>query len=940
MVSRLRGRQGMTGLFPRYEPAELGSYFAANWGRNLWGSGLMLPVYSEPSFADLMAFDSGAPVWRPLTEPEFRSVVGEVARQVGYDSLPDELTRMRLIALELMFAPPKSVSVAALAGPKVMVDLVAAHASAVDQAIAWGRQFLVTRKKNSTDFLVRVMRFPHPFSAARDPLLHDHVSLIWLLAGREKQGALHGYPLFFHLRAIQNYYHFVLASELTAVGFGIVRRIDAPGSWELEGVDPKAIGAFSKRSADILTWSDQWSDFESRGAARRFAALGSRRILAPTPEISLADARKQWVLEVPSEGCVALRASRDSPGQLAVGGWERYFLPSAVTTRAMLTGRILGDCVGQNVLIAEASRQVDEVIEASIRAGVLAANEPSAVCHLEFFQVEQRILEGVREGLGRGSPCKLSLPKNRPEGSKVPRRVASAGKRPDRIRIISANGEVLPGDTTMEFSDTSQAGEAPWLICLAQWNPAEVLSLLNEDERETGGTRNILVVVEASDHAGDFLRLVSGVASVPTGDSLGKTTQLRVGRTPIELINGELPVEPGQRFPLLERRPPGEMWVAVAGRDYDEDLRCAWNYQAGREWVLHQPNDLKGPMLELDFPVRWPKPGEPFDWKGKGLFAFKQGAIHHGHRWTILDAFGDPCRLILKGVGKSKEVSAVEVISWQNTVALVNPMEFRYVPGLQMEVLLRFEKSSFVLRKGELVLLRDVLSDCVVLEDGRAVPNEFRAFSPALVMADFKPSRKRPPDLVCVTDPFTEDIWKRLRHFRDARRLVVMTNELARAKVVLAHSLSKTLSISRKRKIDRIFCEEEDACGVVLPPRGVWVTAVEDGLAKKKGRLFSEAPEVRLGTGMVLGADEVAETPPRTPGPLETVSVSPAQDEQMLPNVVPRKITKAEKEEPKKKPSPPVAPPSVPARVDSKSTKGGKKPGTGKKKESPPSEIS
>lgn len=931
----------MTGLFPRYEPAGLLSYFWATWERNLWGSGLVPSIYSEPSIADLMALDVGSPVWRPLSDSAFLAVVEELARQVGYDLLTDALTRMRLIALELMFAPPKSVSVAALAGPKVMVDLVAAHASAVDQAIAWARQFLVTRKKNSTDFLMRAMRFPHPFSAAKDPLLHDHVSLIWLLAGREKQGALHGYPLFFHLRAIQSYYHFVLASELTAAGFGIVWRVDAPGLWELQGVDTYAIKVFSKQSADILTWSDQWSDFESRGAARRFAALGSRRILAPTPEISLTDARKQWALEVPQLSCMALRANRNSPGQLAIGGWERYFLPSAVTTRAMLIGRILGDCVGQNVSIAEARRHVEEAMEAAISSGVLAAHEPSAICHLELFQVEQRILEAVRAGLGEGSPCKLTLPKNRPEGSKVPRRVASAGKRPDRIRIISANGEVLPGDTAVEYSDTSQVAEAPWLICLAQWNPAEVLSYLNEDERETGGTRNILVVVEAPDHAGDFLRLVSGVASVPSGDSLGKSKQLRVGKKPIELIAGELPVKPGQRFPLLEGRPPDQIWLAVAGRDYPENVRCAWNYHAGREWVLHQPNDLKGPMLELDIPVPWPKLGEPFDWKGKGLFAFKQGAIHHGHRWTILDAFGDPCRLMLKGVGKSKEVYAAEVINWQNSVALVNPMEFRYVPGLQMEVLLRFEKSRLVLKKGELVLFREVLSDCVILEDGRVVPNEFRAFAPALIMADLKPSRTRPADLLCLTDPFVGDIWKRLRQFRGARRLVVMTNELAKAKALLAHSLSETMSINRKRKIHRIFSEEKGAGGVVLPPRGVWVTAANDAVTKKKeGRLFDEGPEVLPESGMVLEADEVAETPPRTPGSLDTVSVSPIQDEQMFPSAVTKKIKKAEEEEPKEKPSLPVDPQLVPVRVDSKSTKGGKKPGTGKKKDFPPSEIS
>lgn len=41
---------------------------------------------------------------------------------------------------------------------------------------------------------------------------------------------------------------------------------------------------------------------------------------------------------------------------------------------------------------------------------------------------------------------------------------------------------------------------------------------------------------------------------------------------------------------------------------------------------------------------------------------------------------------------RAKKVPAMEVVGWRDTVALVKTLPFRYVPGLQMEVLLRYEK--------------------------------------------------------------------------------------------------------------------------------------------------------------------------------------------------------------------------------------------------------
>lgn len=82
-----------------------------------------------------------------------------------------------------------------------------------------------------------------------------------------------------------------------------------------------------------------------------------------------------------------------------------------------------------------------------------------------------------------------------------------------------------------------------------------------------------------------------------------------------------------------------------------------------------------------------------------------------------------------------------------------------------------------MLRKGEIVLFREVLPDGVILEDGRMIPNEFRAFAPTLITTDFKMSKNRPSDLLCLAETLTDEIWIRLRQFRFAKRLAVVAND-------------------------------------------------------------------------------------------------------------------------------------------------------------------
>jgi len=852
----------MVGLFPRYQPLEFRSYFAKDFGAKIWQAGTPLGEFCEPRRARLWAEEGPPAVWECLSEERFGRLMDGLERLVGREK---GWSKSRLVALEPIFSPPKSVSVSALAGPEISLELLTLHSCAVGQALDWGRQFLGTRRKDPTDFCVEALRFPHPFSALKDPQVHEHAALIWLLEDREKQGALHGYPLFFHLQALQSYYHYCLAALLRAAGYRIERSPERPAAWELAGIDRGVIGVFSQRSEGILTWSDSWSDYESAGAARRFAALGSRRILPETPEVSLEEARLRWAKQVEPSRCSPQRTERVREDLLRIGGMTRHFESSAVTTMAMLKGRVLGACLGQGVPVEQACAQIDDAISNAISHGEIVAKGPSAVCHPEVFRMEREILETLRAGLGRGSNCRLVVPSGDSKAPKVSRSLASAAHRRDRVRIVSAKGKALDGEAVLELKNGSRGREAPWLILLRRWNAAEVRRFLSEDRKETGGKRDIMVVVEEADHAGDFVRLASQIASVAEAGSLGRARQLRFDGKVIEIQPDGLPRYGSRRFPPLEGRSASELRVVVAGADYPDSLRRWRNIQLGREWVLAQPEESKGPLITLDIPLPWPAPGAEYDWGGKGFFAFRYGGpFRHSSRWMVEGVTEDPTVLKIRARKRPGLIRVSDFKEPESTTALIKPMQFRFAPGLQLEVLLDYAMDGLKLFRGEIVLVAKILEEAIELSDGRIVPDRFRAFSPGGIVTELVPEQ-RPPEVLFVANPLTEDFLSRWKRYAAARRVVVPAPDAGKMKVALAGKIHTHLKKIRWETNERQLHGEEASRYGVLPPRGAW--QIKDAEPEKEPALEQPASVEEERTPDIESAETIppeapAETPP------------------------------------------------------------------------------
>ena len=162
----------------------------------------------------------------------------------------------RVAAVDLMFAAPKSVSLAHGLGSADVADAVrAAHERAVRSALGYlERESAVVRqgasRRERADGVV-CAEFLHRVSRADDPHLHSHVLLVNLAPGPSgRWTALHTPILFSDAATVGAMYHAALRHGITqALGWSWADT--GPERGELLGVPRAMIEAFSQRTVAI-----------------------------------------------------------------------------------------------------------------------------------------------------------------------------------------------------------------------------------------------------------------------------------------------------------------------------------------------------------------------------------------------------------------------------------------------------------------------------------------------------------------------------------------------------------------------------------------------------------------------------------------------------------------------------------------------------------------
>lgn len=190
----------------------------------------------------------------------------------GTEILSATHDRVRVVAFDLTFCAPKSVSLLqALGEPEMGTAVREAHEGAVSAAFDYVERRVAAvrrpldghRVPMAVDGLVGAA-FLHRTSRALDPHLHSHLVVANLALAEGFPGqALDGRGFYAHRQAADACYHAELRSRLTAA-LGVAWEPPESGRADVAGIAPELRQAFSQRSAAIAA------------ELARFAAAGPR----------------------------------------------------------------------------------------------------------------------------------------------------------------------------------------------------------------------------------------------------------------------------------------------------------------------------------------------------------------------------------------------------------------------------------------------------------------------------------------------------------------------------------------------------------------------------------------------------------------------------------------------------------------------------------------
>jgi conjugative relaxase-like TrwC/TraI family protein len=221
--------------------------------------------HGSPDLLESLALDPEAPVQRA----ELREVMQGFSPASGRPLRPAGSNGTRVAAVELMLAPPKTVSALwATASPYHRAQIESAHKRAVASALArTEREVSLVRRK--TNGVVRFERARSLFGAefihtssrlARDadaggvpdPQLHSHLLLFAAERADGKLAAIESRRLYRSARESGAWYRADLAANLRELGLSIGRRTGRNQRYfEVRGVPEQLASRWSSRSEDV-----------------------------------------------------------------------------------------------------------------------------------------------------------------------------------------------------------------------------------------------------------------------------------------------------------------------------------------------------------------------------------------------------------------------------------------------------------------------------------------------------------------------------------------------------------------------------------------------------------------------------------------------------------------------------------------------------------------
>ena len=324
----------------------------------------------------------------------------------------------RRVFYDFTFSPPKSVSVAALAGADERI--IAAHDHAVWSAMRELETFATTRVRaggghgdRSTGNFAAAL-FTHDTSRALDPHLHTHCVVFNATFDPVEQRwkALQNYELLRARKFAENVYYHELARELRSFGYQICNH--ARGDFQIEGVSEAICERFSKRDAQIdkalAKLLDEKPELAGANLKEIRAKLAvktrarkqkdlSRAELRTLWDAQLSDAERALLRQLPSRSeKVAIADRRVDIGEAVQWAEEHLFDRNSVVLECQLWQQALERARGESFTL-------DELKEITRQRNYIHSPErPNEVTLREVLLRELEIVQSVKDGAGACRP--------------------------------------------------------------------------------------------------------------------------------------------------------------------------------------------------------------------------------------------------------------------------------------------------------------------------------------------------------------------------------------------------------------------------------------------------------------------------------------------------------------------------------------------------------
>lgn len=324
----------------------------------------------------------------------------------------------RRVFYDFTFSPPKSVSVAALAGADERI--IEAHTHAVRSALRELETFAATRVRvggghgdRSTGNFAAAL-FTHDTSRALDPHLHTHCVVFNATFDPVEQRwkALQNYELLRARKFAENVYYHELARQLR--GFGYQIHNQARGDFKIEGISEDICDRFSKRDAEIdkalamlLADKPELAGANLKELRAKLAVEHrtrkqkdlSRDELRTLWNSQLTDAERASLRQLPNRSAkVVVAESRVGIGEAVQWAEDHLFDRNSVVLECQLWQQALERARGENFTL-------DELKESTRQRNYIRSPEhPNEVTLREVLLREIEIVQSVKDGAGACRP--------------------------------------------------------------------------------------------------------------------------------------------------------------------------------------------------------------------------------------------------------------------------------------------------------------------------------------------------------------------------------------------------------------------------------------------------------------------------------------------------------------------------------------------------------